>query len=198
MFDLYNWFFFFRIKKLFKLAYKFQNHDLLAKLEADMNMLEYSEQNEGNLRSERLKINEKSHKKYKNPDSERIDNHPIKLVYAQNKGSDNDESFRKNMKVLRNISNINILRNGKMIPFILPERDLQGGKYYHFKKNKNIIIKLDEELQQNSDRSENSGSESNNEYYDDDDDSDTYESSDDADNIILKDGNKDSDTEQLK
>ena len=109
------------------MAYKFQNQELLSKLEGDLNLLEYSEQNEGNLRSERVKINEKLQKKYKYSDPEKNEGHPAKVGYAQSKNqNENDELFKKNLKVIRNIANMNFMRNGRMIPMVVTDKEHQG------------------------------------------------------------------------
>lgn len=106
--------FFDSIKKLFKLAYKFQNQELLTKLENDLHLLEFLPHSKGDLCSERLKITEESKKSSKYSDGDKIDKKM--RIYEK------DEGFGRHYALMRN--NANIFRKGKVIT--VQDRDFHG------------------------------------------------------------------------
>lgn len=158
---------------------------MLAKLEADLHLLEYSKYSRGDLGSERLKITEENQRKYKYQDGD-------KPGSKRNRHLEKDEIVIPSIRVIGGTNSM--IRKGKMIPITVPEKEIQSKIELN---SFNFCFEVMDDYQ--SDKSE-SGSENQAEYdYEDDEESETSESSDIApDRMVMKDGNKDSDTEEIR
>ena len=93
-------------------------------METDLNFLEYSKHNRGDLGTERLKITEENQKKYKYSDPDK-ENH---LLMKKNKGHyERDEAMGRNIRVIGNpLTNITINRKGRLIPVTVPDKEMQS------------------------------------------------------------------------
>ena len=100
------------------MAYKFQNQELLTKLENDLHLLDFLPHSKGDLCSERLKITEESKKSSKYSEVEKLEK---KMRHYEK-----DEGSGRHYALMRNngLTNVNIFRKGKMIT--LQDRDLHG------------------------------------------------------------------------
>ena len=94
------------------MAYKFQNQGLLAKLEIDLNFLEFTDEKEGYLSSERRKLNEKHTKKNPYADNDKMEKFNIQV---QDRSENNEYYRREAGRVLRHAPK-NILKISKILP----------------------------------------------------------------------------------